>query len=102
MKEKIIVYADPDIGEIIPGFLENRNSDIDKYLKALEQNDFETIRILGHSMKGSGAGYGFDVLTDIGSSIEKAAKKEEGPEIEALVEELKDYLERLEVKYEEE
>ena len=37
---------------------------------ALEQSDLETVRVLGHSMKGSGASYGFEGLTTIGASLE--------------------------------
>ena len=75
--ERIIVHADPEIADLIPGFLENRSKDIKAMSEALTQGDFETIRVLGHSMKGAGGSYGFDPITGIGKSLEQAAKDKE-------------------------
>src|SRR5712692_5782144 len=52
--EKTIIRVDPDIAELIPGFLENRRKDIAAMLDAVQRGDFETVRVLGHSMKGAG------------------------------------------------
>jgi HPt (histidine-containing phosphotransfer) domain-containing protein len=98
--EKIIVHVDTELKELIPGFLENRHKDVQSILKALDQDDYETARILGHSMKGSGAGYGFDPITDIGRSIEQAAKDRNPEEIRKWVGELLNYISRVEVVYE--
>ena len=68
--------------------------------EALKQNDFETIWILGHSMKGSGAGYGFDTISEIGKSVEQAAKEKNSEEIQKQVKALSAYLDRVEVVYE--
>jgi hypothetical protein len=51
-------------------------------------------------MKGAGGGYGFDTITDIGKSLEDAAKEKNTKEIRKRVGELLDYLERVEVVYE--
>jgi HPt (histidine-containing phosphotransfer) domain-containing protein len=93
--DKIIVWVDPDLLDIIPAFLQNRKEDICSILEALEIEDYETIRILGHSMKGSGGGYGFHVITDIGRSLEEAAKKKDDDEIKKWIGELSHYLERV-------
>ena len=98
--QKIIVPVDPDIAEIIPGFLENRFKDVKSMLEALEQGDHETIRILGHSMKGAGAGYGFEAVTDIGASLEQSALAKDSEQIRKLIGELSGYLERVEVVFE--
>jgi len=66
----------------------------------LESGDFETIQMLGHSMKGSGASYGFETITEIGRSLEQAAKERNFQEIRKLVDELSAYLESVEVVYE--
>lgn len=93
--DKMIVRVDPDLLDIIPTFLENRKKDIRSILEALGNNDYETIRILGHSMKGSGGGYGFDVITDIGRSLEEAAKEKNADEVKKWIEELSSYLEHV-------
>lgn len=98
--EKIIVYVDEDIEDLVPGFLQNRQSDIDTMNCALTEDDFDTVRVLGHSMKGSGGGYGFDGITDIGMCLEEAAKEENAEAVRKWITELAEYLERVEVRYE--
>lgn len=67
---------------------------------ALERSNYDDIRILGHNMKGSGAGYGFDRITTIGASIEQAAGRHAHDEIRARAAELVQYLDGLRVEYE--
>ncbi|HSE83758.1 MAG TPA: Hpt domain-containing protein [Thermodesulfobacteriota bacterium] len=98
--EKIIVHIESDLKELIPGYLKNRYKDIESISEALEQDDYESIRLLGHSMKGSGGGYGFNVITDIGRSLEQAAKDKDADEIRKWVNELSVYLELIEIVYE--
>ena len=40
--EKLIIHADPEIADLIPKFLDNRQKDIVMIESALETNDFET------------------------------------------------------------
>lgn len=98
--ERIIVHVDPDIADLIPGFIKNRRKDTKKMGTALQEGDFETIRVLGHSMKGAGGSYGFDPVTDIGKSLEQAAKDKDAEGIQRWVRELSIYLDRVEVVYE--
>ena len=95
------VYIDQYLEFLIPQFLENREEDIKKLEKLLQESEYDQIRIIGHSMKGSGGGYGFDYLTEIGSEIEKKAELENKDEIKKLIEELKNYLNNIEIIYEE-
>ena len=97
--EKIVVHVDPDLEELIPGFLLRRRDDIGAITEALQKEDYETARILGHSMKGSGGGYGFDFITDVGRSIEQAAKEKNKSEIRKQTDALLLYLGRIEIKY---
>ena len=99
-KEKIVVHVDADIEELVPGFLQNMREDVKTILDVLEKGDYETIRILGHTMKGSGGGYGFDAITNIGHSVEEAAKGKNSEEIKKQVNELSSYLDKVEVVYE--
>jgi len=98
-EDKIVVHVDADLQELIPGYLANRHGDIHAMQEALAQGDYETIRIVGHSMKGSGGGYGFDTITDIGSALEQAARDRKPDEIRRWVGELRTYLERVQVVY---
>jgi len=95
-----VVHADPDIGDLIPPFLENRRADVGRLQQALQTSDLETVRVLGHNMKGTGSGYGFDAITELGGRLEKAAVAGDRAEMEQVVRELEHYLDHLEVVYE--
>jgi HPt (histidine-containing phosphotransfer) domain-containing protein len=96
-KEKIIIKVDPEIADLIPGFLQNREKDINIMESSLTAQNFEQIERLGHSMKGSGAGYGFDGISEIGKVIEMAAKEKDIEKIRKGIEDLRDYLGRVEL-----
>ncbi|KQC09706.1 MAG: phosphotransferase [Smithella sp. SDB] len=97
---KIIVHVDHDLADLIPGYLANRKKDIAAIKEALDKKDMATIRIIGHSMKGSGGGYGFESITDIGRIMEKAAKENNSEDIYLQMTRLDDYLHRLDIVYE--
>jgi len=99
--DKNKVYIDRDLEFLIPQFLENREEDIQNLEKLLKQAEYDQIRIIGHSLKGSGGGYGFDYLTEVGSEIEKEAELKNKKKIKVLINELKDYLNNIEIIYEE-
>ena len=96
---KIIVHVDPDLEDLIPGYLANREKDIGAIHDALEKNDLDAIRILGHSMKGSGGGYGFETITDIGMLLEQAANEGREEMIRREIVRLEDYLRQIEIVY---
>ena len=96
---KIIVHVDPDIADLIPGFLENRRKDTKTMGEAVIQGDFETIRVLGHSMKGAGGRSENDAITDIGKALYQAAIAKDSGGIKQMVQELSAYLDRVEVVY---
>jgi HPt (histidine-containing phosphotransfer) domain-containing protein len=93
--DKIIIKVDPDIADLIPGFLENREKDIEKMEDYLKTGNFEEIERLGHSMKGSGAGYGFGGISEIGKAIEIAGKEKDIEAIKEEMQKLRNYLDRV-------
>ena len=98
-EDKIIVHVESDLEEIIPDFLDITNQDIDNMLAALEKDDFETLQLTGHTLKGSGGGYGFDTISEIGRAIEQAAKIKEKGEIEIKLKSLVSYMNKIEIVY---
>ena len=92
---------DTFLKDLVPGFLNNRRKDVISINDALETGNFEAIVILGHKMKGDGAGYGFDALSEIGAALEQAAKNQDSETIRRYAGELSDYVERVEVVYDE-
>ncbi|NNE37455.1 MAG: Hpt domain-containing protein [Gammaproteobacteria bacterium] len=98
--EKNIIIIDSDLEDLIPGFLENRGKDVLTLKKACEDNDAETLRSVGHSLKGVGGGYGFDEMSRIGAEIELLAKSSDVDGVGPLIKQLEDYMENIEIKYE--
>lgn len=93
------VYIDQDLEILIPGYLENREEDIEKIKGLISEQNFDKIRVIGHSMKGSGGGYGFDYITEIGREIETAAGNKKISKIEESVNDLEKYLNEVEIEY---
>jgi HPt (histidine-containing phosphotransfer) domain-containing protein len=97
--DTIVVHIDADLEALVPRFLSNQQKALASMQAALQQQDYDTVRRLGHSMKGAGGGYGFDTVTDMGSAIEEAAKPGNHEVIAAWLNSLAHYLERVEVVY---
>lgn len=97
---RIRIKADRELEDLIPGFLENRRKDIESIRLHLVSGDYDAAERLGHSMKGSGGGYGFEEITSIGLLIERFAKEKNSDAITKQLESLADYLDRVEVFYE--
>lgn len=96
-RQPIRIPVDPDLIDLIPGYVNNRWADVEALERALENEDFDAAQTLGHTMKGSGGGYGLHQVTEIGAGIEEAAKASDAGVIRSRIAELKDFLERVEV-----
>jgi two-component system sensor histidine kinase/response regulator len=86
--------------DMIPEYLSNRRTDVQTISEALERNDIAAIKVIGHGMKGSGAGYGFSRITEIGEDLELAARAANLAEIQSLKQALAEYVEHVEISYE--
>ncbi len=98
--ERTIVHVESELEYLIPRFLEAWKEEVRSMREALENNDYGTIRMLGHNMKGTGGSCGLEVITDIGRSIEEAAKAMDPGAIRKNLDTLLSYLERVEFVYE--
>ena len=96
----IRVPGDPELRDLMPGFLDSRRRDLDAMRAALKNANLEAIRVLGHNMKGSGGGYGLPEITAIGASLESAAKRQDGDDVLKQLGVLSEYLAHVEVVYE--
>lgn len=94
------VVIDSDLEDLIPGFIEKRQEDIQAINAAAATGDYETIINIGHNLKGIGGGYGFDRITKLGAAIEQAGKQQEGDKACELAQVMKTYLEHVEIYYE--
>ena len=99
MTEKISVEISKDLQVLIPRYLDRRHKEVEAFRAQLAAKEFEALRVGGHSLKGSGGGYGFPLLTKIGATIEVAAKIQDAATIETALAEYADYIQRVEVTY---
>jgi signal transduction histidine kinase/DNA-binding response OmpR family regulator len=91
-----VVTIDAGLKEIIPWYLETRRTDLHASTTALAAGDYDRVRTLGHNLRGTGAGYGFPKLSEIGEAIESAAQKADAAAIETHLRELANYLDEVE------
>ncbi|MFZ0917763.1 MAG: response regulator [Candidatus Udaeobacter sp.] len=88
---------DERLRSIVPAYLEGRRRDILSVLAALDRDDYEQIRTIGHKMRGSGTGYGFPEITAIGQRVELAAKSRDEKKTREHLTELSAHLDVLEL-----
>ena len=65
---------------------------------ALDQLDFEAATIIGHRLRGSGGGFGYQAITDFGASIEQACEASDLHSARAKLSDLSSYLDSVEVR----
>jgi CheY-like chemotaxis protein/HPt (histidine-containing phosphotransfer) domain-containing protein len=97
--ERIQVKPPDGIEEAIPLFLESTREDLEALSDALRADDYARVRFIGHDLKGTGGGYGFDEISVIGKCIEEAALRSDRREIAKQIAALADYLSRVDVVY---
>ena len=91
------VRPDPEIAPLVPEFLENRRADVVRLRTLINAGDWEAVRSLGHKMKGTGRGYGFARITEIGLALEQAAADENGDAARRHTGALERYLDRVRI-----
>lgn len=99
MADPIVVQVDADLEDLIPAFLDNRQKDVATLRRLLQEQNWEGVRALGHSLKGIGGGYGFETITEVGAALEQAAREKDASRIQELVDRLQDYLSRVQVVF---
>ena len=95
----MIVRVDPELAEMIPRFRVNQRQAVAAMRHALEAYDYTTLRQVGHQIKGTWGGYGFDALMEFESAIEYTVKARDALHLRQSLEALGAYLDRLEVVY---
>jgi CheY-like chemotaxis protein len=97
--KRIVVTAKAGLEDLIPNYLNNRKTDLQALAESLAKGDLDTARVIGHGMKGSGGGYGFPRITEIGASIERFAVSRSSSGILSEISNLEDYLTHIDVVY---
>jgi len=97
-RDHIHVSVEDWLKPVVGGYLEKRRADVAKLRVALDRGDYGAIRTLGHQMAGTGGGYGFQPITEIGNMLEEAALASDTARIQAGIEDLDHYLGAVQVE----
>lgn len=95
----IIEWIDPGLEDLMERFFAGSNQDLVKMRVTLERGDFEALARLGHTAKGTGFGYGFKGMGEIGRDLEKAAREQDRSACAEQVQRMKYYLDNVEVRF---
>jgi CheY-like chemotaxis protein/HPt (histidine-containing phosphotransfer) domain-containing protein len=87
--------AKSKVSERIPAYLQNCRQNVVTMQAALDQVDFETVKYLGHQMRGSGGAFGFQAITDIGAALQLAAENADAVASRRWVGELSSHLDHV-------
>ena len=93
------VSVEAGMEDLVPGYLDKRRGEIAKYREALERGDFEAVRMLGHKLKGTGAGWGLPVLTEMSGKLEQQAMAQDAKGLRAKIEELARYVNSVKLEF---
>ncbi len=95
--DKIQIELSADMAKLAPDFLKKRAGDITKIKQALSEKKYDSVRVIGKSMKGTGAVYGFSKIAEIGKQLEEQAGQESTPGIQKWLQELEHYISNLDI-----
>ena len=85
----------PGLAEFIPGYLASRKEEVPEMIRLLAASDFESLEVLGHNIKGSGACFGFREISRIGAALEDSAEQADPAASRAHLMELQEYLDHV-------
>ncbi|ACF14955.1 Hpt protein [Chloroherpeton thalassium ATCC 35110] len=97
--DRYLIYIDQDFSDIVPEFIDSVYENIKEIETALNEKDMESICRIGHNLKGTGGGYGFEQLSTFGSAIEESGKIADINAVSQLVSEISDYLSKIKIQY---
>ena len=97
--ERVVLQISGEFAAFMPGFLAHRREEIADLTEALARQDFETIRAIGHGLKGAGGTYGLEAISDYGRALEAAAVQNHTAAVREALDALGRFLERLQLIY---
>ena len=95
--EEVVVKVNRLIADLVPAYLAARRTEVTEIRRKVDEGDLEALRVIGHNLRGSGAGYGFDDLTLLGAQIETAAEAGDLRTVREVADRLEAYIKRVTV-----
>lgn len=84
-----------ELRDIIPAYLERRKEDTQQLNELMSKRDFSGIMKIAHKLKGNGASFGFDHITELGDKMNQAAKSENTEETRKIIQEFENEIQQI-------
>ncbi len=88
---------DPILRDLLPGYLARRREELATLHDALEREDFEKLRTIGHNLHGSGGAYGLMKVSQFGKELEVAATASDSDAIRATIKKMQAFLKEISI-----
>ena len=85
-------FDDDEWAEMQEMYVNHTSKELVSIMEDLETKSFDSLRTFGHNIKGSGGMYGFNEITEMGATIESAAKDENRGQIKSNFDKLETFL----------
>lgn len=85
-------FDDDEWAEMQEMYINHTFKELNNIVENFESASFDSLRIFGHNIKGSGGMYGYNEITNLGAEIETAAKNEERESIRLHLDSLGKFL----------
>lgn len=94
-----VVEISSDLKELVPGYVDRLKGNLEQAAQFMAAGNLGDVQRFGHNLKGSGAGYGFQQLTELGAKLETAAVGKNVPEMNSLIAEIKTYINSVTIQF---
>jgi HPt (histidine-containing phosphotransfer) domain-containing protein len=98
-EEKIVVYVDPNLKSLIPKFVEHQRDMLKNIQASAKTQNFLELKHLGHQMKGACGSYGFLLLAELATQIEKFSQDENIEVLHQLIIQMETCLSSMKIEY---
>ena len=98
---KYPVTVDQELEPVMGRYLELRRAGLAALREALAAADFETVRRLGHTLKGSAGSFGLPRLAELGTAIENAGRRGDAAAAGRLADAVGEYIYNVDISYQE-
>ena len=85
-------FDDDEWAEMQEMYINHTFKELNTIKEDINSVKFDSLRTFGHNIKGSGGMYGFNEITEIGATIESAAKDENMDQIKSNFDRLETFL----------
>ncbi|MBW8906466.1 MAG: Hpt domain-containing protein [Betaproteobacteria bacterium] len=75
MASQFEAHVPPELADLVPEFLRNRQRQLEALRRAVQAKDFDQLRDLANSMIGVGKPYGFPEVSSLGKRIDASARE---------------------------